>query len=756
MDTVSQVLIAAFALVLGIAIIVAAVCLARRSICVVDEKPCGKDKKKHKKRICDDYGGGGGGSCRRKYDCEKKKECPPPCHERKRDDDHCEESTPGLFILGMGCAGSQLAYVLSKQCLQASAHNGRRRHNYSVTVFEAGDDLRQYILLISGTNVVSTNLALNGSTVAIGNAPLINTFRGNYVPLTFQPPWTKTTNLVPLPVPGQANWNQGIMWGGSMEHIQGLSVNPSPSRLKLWAEVLEDSGYEHKHMWPKIKATEAFRVHTNPVTTDVGDLYAPYDGDSAAGSFPIERGTTGRVQTFQSRSGEYGAKLGGLITAWFTPISTALKLQFVQTPVVSPVKGESYTFNSGVDANVNLAPEVFVDTRRVRVSTFRAYLGPDVITKTTASTAVGNEGFDLKVHGVNAVYRIVFQTKEGQPPGQLYWPGRDPQYTKATDIDVNAFVRPLTPIGIELRTVTNTGTSAVPKWTETFEFKATTRVVCTMGTLATPLVLMHSGIGDKTELTSWDIPVLFNQPNMGKHAATHSGAALRFKLNDVTKSLGSFPIPDGIAAPHAYLPSMDGKYPRKFQLFTGIVDSGVPTDPYYTISIYDLNPYSTGYISMDDSKIDPNFPSVLNYTVQSNLFSHPRDKQELVWVYRQLMQMVLAHAPTATFYTSTNVLLPILPSDSDDVLFNAFIVNFVAQSHWVGTCGMGTDPATSCVDPDFRLRGTRNVWVCDGSSTPLMADDGALFPLQNDGNTTRGLAVFAIRFADKLGAIGTA
>jgi choline dehydrogenase-like flavoprotein len=45
--------------------------------------------------------------------------------------------------------------------------------------------------------------------------------------------------------------------------------------------------------------------------------------------------------------------------------------------------------------------------------------------------------------------------------------------------------------------------------------------------------------------------------------------------------------------------------------------------------------------------------------------------------------------------------------------------------HLLGTCRMGTDPATSVVGPDCRTHDIDNLWVCDGSVFPTV---GAVNP----------------------------
>jgi choline dehydrogenase-like flavoprotein len=56
---------------------------------------------------------------------------------------------------------------------------------------------------------------------------------------------------------------------------------------------------------------------------------------------------------------------------------------------------------------------------------------------------------------------------------------------------------------------------------------------------------------------------------------------------------------------------------------------------------------------------------------------------------------------------------------ADQLLFNS------GSHHLLGTCRMGTDPATSVVDPDCRAHDVANLWICDGSVFPTV---GAVNP----------------------------
>jgi choline dehydrogenase len=55
---------------------------------------------------------------------------------------------------------------------------------------------------------------------------------------------------------------------------------------------------------------------------------------------------------------------------------------------------------------------------------------------------------------------------------------------------------------------------------------------------------------------------------------------------------------------------------------------------------------------------------------------------------------------------------------SDGELDQLIATQHRAFYHGVGTCAMGTDPASAVVDPHCRLHGTDNVYVVDASIAP--------------------------------------
>jgi choline dehydrogenase-like flavoprotein len=102
-----------------------------------------------------------------------------------------------------------------------------------------------------------------------------------------------------------------------------------------------------------------------------------------------------------------------------------------------------------------------------------------------------------------------------------------------------------------------------------------------------------------------------------------------------------------------------------------------------------------------------------------------RDRRSLVVLHEELVRE-LAEAGVGALETS------LADEDPWPIVQDA--------SHHMGTTRMGTDPATSVVDPDCRVHGARNVWVAGAS----------VFPTSGCANPTFTIVALAIRLARHL------
>jgi choline dehydrogenase-like flavoprotein len=662
-----------------------------------------------------------------------------------------ENTEPLYILLGVGCAGSYLLNKISKK--------------YRVLAFEAGVDRRNdaftYNLALLGPAVHNKLDKVSPRTtypIPPGQPATFNWF-GVFLSL----PWTgsTTTQLANPAIPTPQVWNQGVMIGGSNEHIQGVYVNPSRELFRRWTNILDDR-YKFENLFPKMLKMENFRYTTIPTTQTWDGLdYAPYDGPSVMGSRPIHRGYNGVLQVIQSNPASFSLTLSKAIYNRFIEEGYDT---FKQYPTVEDKC--SVTFNSGTNICVTTATETFLDVHRTRSSLARGYLNNSVmetvnhnlpadiasgnylINNYAANGGIINKGPYVGINGHNftltldtTIQRIVFKTKRGFPPGEVYW---IPNYT----VDPNAFVKPLKAIGIEY----------VDKTTSAKVFVKSTDIICTLGVLATPIVLMQSGIGPAALLKSLGIPVLLDQPNLGRYISNHEGAILRWTTTSPSSVWGNVAV--GTDASNGYLPGSDDKIKRKFQYFSSFTPASPnppaanppipPNKDNWSVNLYDLHPKSTGYVEPLSAYEGNTTSGLLNLKIYPNYYSDPygEDKANLCWIARQVFKAVINADPGAEFFwPGPNSIF----FADDETLWTALMLNFTAQAHYVGSCGMAKDPEYSCVDQFFLLRGTKNVRVCDASSMPLEKDEnGVVYPIQNDGNTTRGVNAISVVFKNQL------
>jgi choline dehydrogenase-like flavoprotein len=669
----------------------------------------------------------------------------------------------GIIILGAGCASCYMIHFLSI-C-----------GNRPINVFEAGwyrlkDGAMQNLAIGAPTPANFTQY----SNVAAEKSPWSTPFPiGNnsnqWAGLTFQLPYSPVTLTKDVPLFGipPLGWSQAKIFGGANVHIQGLYVNPSCLMYQEWVDATGDNAWSWDELQPKMMATEKFRAHTDITSqTYDGTLYGPLDGPNVMGPFPINRGNRGIIEVAQAAPSQWSVNLTSRVYDKFQQLGFK---NFLNLPTVG--QEVSVTFNSGANLCVTV-PETWIRPNRNR-SAVADYLNETVMKSLTPDIpnppAYGGQNQNYLVNkgpfvGINGhkfrmelditVQRIVFKLKQEYRHinPQDYWTHN----YKVKEINPKAFKRPLTAIGIEY----GPSTDIVRR-----TFVPCAEVVLSMGALASPIALMQSGIGPADVLKQYGIPVLLDQPNLGKYVGNHYGVILRWK-GDVNvwgtnvDTTGTKPV--GASASNGYLPGRTTGDKRQFQYFSAYAPFNPPanTQENWSMNLYHLHPKSTGVIKTTqayDDRVNAPMGGLLGLEIDPGYYTNPEDVSEMAWLLRNLAQMVVDNDNTAVFITPSPGFQTInFPFPDDDFqllrLFTASTPTaFTAQAHYVGSCGLGPDPKVHCVDNDFNLRGTRNVKVVDASSHPLAIDDeGTVFPLQNDGNTSRSVNALSIIATDKM------
>lgn len=265
-----------------------------------------------------------------------------------------------------------------------------------------------------------------------------------------------------------------------------------------------------------------------------------------------------------------------------------------------------------------------------------------------------------------------------------------------------------------------------------------TNVVLCGGAIASPKLLMLSGVGDARELSSLGIKVQRNIPHVGRNLREHPLVKLtydttiptfnpteglfqkmKFGLDFLLKGEG--PLANIFEAA-AFLRSRPSEPAPDIQLHFlpigyvaheggGIAFAPVPSA---TILVNKSYPVSSGAVLLRSS--DPADAPIIRH----GLLDSPEDVATLVDGV-QLARSIMTKPPIANLVRPT----PAIAALTDRAAVEAYVRSSVGLAfHPMGTCRMGGDK-DSVVDCSQRVRGISNLWIADAS----------IFPTAISGNT---------------------
>ena len=258
-------------------------------------------------------------------------------------------------------------------------------------------------------------------------------------------------------------------------------------------------------------------------------------------------------------------------------------------------------------------------------------------------------------------------------------------------------------------------------------------IVISAGTLGSPHILMHSGIGAADELKPHNIEVVKDLPGVGKNLQDHLQARLVLKCNEATlndevrSALSKVNIalryamfrtgPMTMAASlafgfirtHKNLLSPD----IQFHIQPWSADSpgkGVHPFSAFTMSVCQLRPESRGYLQLVSG--DPmDYPKIHPCYLSTDI-----DKKTItqgVKIARKIGRtQPLAGKIAEEFKPNNN-----LPLDDDEGTLEWIKNNSVSIYHPTGTCKMGADKM-AVVDERLRVHGIKGLRVADCSIMP--------------------------------------
>ncbi|EKM76439.1 hypothetical protein AGABI1DRAFT_78505 [Agaricus bisporus var. burnettii JB137-S8] len=270
---------------------------------------------------------------------------------------------------------------------------------------------------------------------------------------------------------------------------------------------------------------------------------------------------------------------------------------------------------------------------------------------------------------------------------------------------------------------------------------ASKEVILSAGSIGSPHILLSSGIGDVNDLNALEIPVILNNPSVGRNMTDHPS------LNNVSFGLRE-PIDLGPwanldADPDLQAQALELWQKNKTGPFTALVKYdhfgwirvpdilleefedpssgpeaghtelliGSPSGKFYDIRLRVSTPASRGSISLRSSNpldapiIDPNF------------LSHPFDIVAMREGIRAAQRFVAS--PAFSENGVTGLLPPWNGAVSDSEIEEVIRDIAVTAWHPIGTAAMSPENADwGVVDPDLRVKGVDGLRIIDASIMP--------------------------------------
>ena len=278
---------------------------------------------------------------------------------------------------------------------------------------------------------------------------------------------------------------------------------------------------------------------------------------------------------------------------------------------------------------------------------------------------------------------------------------------------------------------------------EQLNLRARREVILSAGAIASPQLLMVSGIGNGEELRRQGIEVRHELAGVGKNLQDHLQARPVFKCNVATinTEVGNLLKQAGIALQYAI--SGTGPMTMAASLGTGFLKTrpeletpdiqfhvqpfsadnpadGPHTFSAFTASVLQLRPESTGRIELKS-------PDMRDHpALHPNYLSTKSDCDTIVEGIR-IARKIAAHEPLKSLITEEHAPGAEIANDDYGAILDWARQTSTTIYHPSGTCKMGTDE-TSVVDPRLRVRGCGNLRVADASIMPVITSGNTNAP----------------------------
>jgi choline dehydrogenase len=243
-----------------------------------------------------------------------------------------------------------------------------------------------------------------------------------------------------------------------------------------------------------------------------------------------------------------------------------------------------------------------------------------------------------------------------------------------------------------------------------YEAFARKKVIVSAG-IKSPNLLMLSGIGPADELRNVGIPVIVNNPNVGKHLANHSIIAAVFSTNPADS-----PIPPEDPNAHliagAFLPDPTPDTDQKLR--------EIQIEPFFSnntliVGISPIQPKSRGTI-----KIQGNDPLKIELGDEEFL-DNPDDMELLKNTFKVYIKNIAANL--SAIDPNYKLISPTLDIINNDISLENFIrQNLSLTFHEESTLSMAPSKVDGVVNFRGEVFGVKNLIVADNSIIPFVVD----------------------------------
>jgi choline dehydrogenase len=266
------------------------------------------------------------------------------------------------------------------------------------------------------------------------------------------------------------------------------------------------------------------------------------------------------------------------------------------------------------------------------------------------------------------------------------------------------------------------------------EFLAAREVIVCAGSIASPKLLMLSGIGDGAALQSLDLPVRVHRPSVGRNLQDHLISRLAYRtrpagtMNERAGTLLRQAVmamgyalhrggPMAVGASEATLfarvtpGAEEAEVQYQFINFSLKPNAGyvLATHPGFMINFGQCRPDSRGTLTLRSP--DPTTPP----RIHANYLSAPADQHVMLAAAR--LGQRLGRTPPFSDLIEAELSLPQTADDSETLAY--LRESGTTVYHPCGTCRMGDDDA-AVVDTRLRVQGIDALRVVDASVFPLI------------------------------------